>query len=599
MRKRKRQKPDQVELAPTCLKFEQCRSKNAPSSGDAKASTPKHNDAKKALDLTFIDSVPEDLHPYHIEMEPSTLFYKSFFRSYVQQKQNNAPNVGKSSEFAQARSTVELRLMQRYAHESVTQPQGRSGSAMVQEEPVERIPADSSDSHFVHALPDLPTQRNDSLCGEQLRRETGALNSLYYVFYESAVASHSSTDQPPVILWLSGGPGCSGLVAALFELGPCTFDDETNTLTKNPYAWTEVAHVIFVDQPRGTGFSTASPFTDEGPWTEHQAMVNLSKFVELFFQRHPELDQHDFYIFGESFGGHYVPDLGAYMIQTAPGVWAHRLKGVGIGNGVVSPTAYLQTYLKFGSAVRYGADVLGVFKNQLQEAQKPALDAIAKCKEKKEQTGGQLRGTEDNKSQSEYKAACHDAACKLSGFYGDAVSGVLAAGLNMYDSRRKCHREDWTGLCYRLSRLETLVNQPHALDYFGVGGQKWQLCNPNVNMELQDVDVLEESQENVALLLDNGVRVLVYAGDADSMAPWEMQERWTHDMQWKGQQEFIHNSTDAFQVDGSAVGTIQTAHGLSLVRVFEAGHMVPHDQPKTALELVRIFLQRKQHDVFT
>jgi hypothetical protein len=62
---------------------------------------------------------------------------------------------------------------------------------------------------------------------------------------------------PPLLVWSSGGPGCSGLLANFGELGPMLMTP-TGALKANPASWTRAAHVLFVDAPLNVGFSTAS-----------------------------------------------------------------------------------------------------------------------------------------------------------------------------------------------------------------------------------------------------------------------------------------------------------------------------------------------------
>jgi carboxypeptidase C (cathepsin A) len=66
--------------------------------------------------------------------------------------------------------------------------------------------------------------------------------------------SRSNPKVDPVVLWMTGGPGCSSELAILFENGPFSVDTNLN-LVPNPYSWTNNASVIFIDQPFGTGFS--------------------------------------------------------------------------------------------------------------------------------------------------------------------------------------------------------------------------------------------------------------------------------------------------------------------------------------------------------
>ena len=73
--------------------------------------------------------------------------------------------------------------------------------------------------------------------------------NLFYWFFESR--GDPATD--PLILWMTGGPGCSGMLALMVENGPykVTSDGE---LSLNPYSWNEKANILFIDQPVGTGF---------------------------------------------------------------------------------------------------------------------------------------------------------------------------------------------------------------------------------------------------------------------------------------------------------------------------------------------------------
>lgn len=88
----------------------------------------------------------------------------------------------------------------------------------------------------------------------------------------------NSTDGPPLVLWLTGGPGCSSELAVFYENGPFKFknsvvkgdiwnnfkeflSDNKNELELNPYSWHFAADLIYLDQPIGTGYSRCSKFS--------------------------------------------------------------------------------------------------------------------------------------------------------------------------------------------------------------------------------------------------------------------------------------------------------------------------------------------------
>eukprot|EP00808_Paulinella_micropora_P023683 g723.t1 len=88
----------------------------------------------------------------------------------------------------------------------------------------------------------------------------------------------------PLVLWMTGGPGCSSELAVLFENGPFTVD-ESLALHSNPYSWTNNASLLFVDQPFGTGFSP-KPRGDI-VFNEQQMARYMYEFLQGFLTEFP------------------------------------------------------------------------------------------------------------------------------------------------------------------------------------------------------------------------------------------------------------------------------------------------------------------------
>jgi len=95
----------------------------------------------------------------------------------------------------------------------------------------------------------------------------------FYYFAEKRSKSilpddyHTKQDQPtddnsdtpiPLLIWLNGGPGCSSLLGLFTENGPCLINKDGSATKVNPYSWSEVAHVLYLDQPTLTGYSYTS-----------------------------------------------------------------------------------------------------------------------------------------------------------------------------------------------------------------------------------------------------------------------------------------------------------------------------------------------------
>ena len=125
--------------------------------------------------------------------------------------------------------------------------------------------------------------------------------NLFYWLVESA--GNPSTD--PLVLWTNGGPGCSGLSGGLFsEFGPFFPNpDGSLSLIPNMFSWTQMANVIFIEQPAGVGFSYSQD-TDDYVVGDAQAADDVYHFLLNFVDRYPQYAGRKLYLSGESYGGH-------------------------------------------------------------------------------------------------------------------------------------------------------------------------------------------------------------------------------------------------------------------------------------------------------
>ena len=98
--------------------------------------------------------------------------------------------------------------------------------------------------------------------------------------------SRRDADNDPVVMWLTGGPGCSSETALFYENGPFSLNDDLS-LNNNSQSWTSVANVVWVDQPVGTGFSKCSSLFDFDT-NEDQVAQGLGQLLEGFLVQNPE-----------------------------------------------------------------------------------------------------------------------------------------------------------------------------------------------------------------------------------------------------------------------------------------------------------------------
>ncbi|CAH2053924.1 unnamed protein product [Thlaspi arvense] len=133
---------------------------------------------------------------------------------------------------------------------------------------------------------------------------------LFYYF----IKSERNPEEDPLLVWLSGGPGCSSLSGLLFEIGPVTFKIEScngdiPSLVSTTYSWTKVANIIYLDQPVGTGFSySTNPLASDIP-SDTGSAKRVPEFLRKWLAKHPEFLSNPFYVTGNSYAGKVVPAI--------------------------------------------------------------------------------------------------------------------------------------------------------------------------------------------------------------------------------------------------------------------------------------------------
>ncbi|KAJ0408978.1 hypothetical protein P43SY_002857 [Pythium insidiosum] len=382
----------------------------------------------------------------------------------------------------------------------------------------------------------------------------------FYWFFES----RGDPAKDPVIIWLTGGPGCSSILALFVENGPCSIKDDLS-LERNPYSWNERANIMWIDQPIGVGFSYGDK--SEYDSTEKEVGDDMFHFLQSFFKAHPEYQAQPFYVFGESYGGHYVPAV-AHRVFTAnnnkEGLHIN-LQGFGIGNGLTDPQVQYKYYpdMAYNNTYHVKAVEYPVYL-AMKAAVGPCVRMIEKC-----QT---------------HKAACISAQA----FCNAALVGpYTASGLNVYDVREDCK---YPPLCYDFSHVEKFLRLPSTLEKLHVNkhSAKWVSCNMDVHAKFA-YDWMKNFHHLVVPMIESGIRGLVYAGDADFIVNWLGCKAWTLELEWKKKTEFASAEDKDWIVDGKSAGKVRNVDSFTFLQVYEAGHMVPLNQPKNSLEMLKAF----------
>ncbi|KAJ3693898.1 hypothetical protein LUZ60_009378 [Juncus effusus] len=382
---------------------------------------------------------------------------------------------------------------------------------------------------------------------------------MFYLFFESR---HSKED--PVVIWLTGGPGCSSELAVFYENGPYTILKNLS-LVWNDFGWDKASNLLYVDQPTGTGFSYSS---DERDIRHDETGVSndLYDFLQEFFAKHPEYAKNDFYITGESYAGHYVPALASRVHQgnkAREGIQIN-LKGFAIGNGLTNPEIQYKAYTDYAM--------------EMQLIEKSDYDRINKLYPEC-QLATKLCGTSG-------KITC-TAAYMICNSIFNSIMKVMG-NKNYYDIRKDCVGR----MCYDFSDMEKFLNQKTVRAALGVGDLDFVSCSTSVYQAMV-TDWMKNLEVGIPALLEDGIKLLVYAGEYDLICNWLGNSKWVHAMEWSGQNDFTTTQEASFMVDGKEAGVLKSHGALSFLKVHNAGHMVPMDQPKAALEMLTRWTQDK------
>lgn len=374
----------------------------------------------------------------------------------------------------------------------------------------------------------------------------------FFWFFES----RNDPENDPVILWLNGGPGCSSMTGLLFELGP-SFIKKGYEMEYNEHAWNSNASVIFLDQPVNVGYS----YSSHPVGTTAAAAKDVYALLELFFQHFPQYAQSDFHIAGESYAGHYIPSFAREIVEHEDK--SFNLTSVLIGNGITDQYNQVASYEDMACGK-------GGYPAVLDEGNCSKIhDMIPRCQ----------RLTEIC---YKYQNAL---SCVPSSIYCERLLEPYAkTGLNMYDIRRQCGN---SSLCYEEDDwIEEYFNQKYVQEAVGAEVEEFEGCSNSVGFRFGiHGDGSMPFQQHVKFLLDSGVPVLIYAGDKDYICNWLGNYAWTHALEWYDHDKFVQTNLTTWKVNGIPAGEVKSTGLFTYLRLYDAGHMVPHDQPLNSLAM--------------
>ncbi|PAN37635.1 hypothetical protein PAHAL_7G099800 [Panicum hallii] len=207
--------------------------------------------------------------------------------------------------------------------------------------------AAAPDDHLVTGLPGFHGSFPSNQYSGYVTVDEASERSLFYYL----ALSERDPAADPVVLWLNGGPGCSSFDGFVYENGPFNFEPGSTLLPRlqlNPYSWSKVSNIMYLDSPAGVGMSYSlnkSDYTTGDLKTAADAHTFLLKWFELY----PEFQSNPFYISGESYAGVYIPTLADEVVRGIEKGVEPRInfKGYLIGNAFTDVDYDFNSFVPF------------------------------------------------------------------------------------------------------------------------------------------------------------------------------------------------------------------------------------------------------------
>ncbi|KAL1884177.1 hypothetical protein VTK73DRAFT_5313 [Phialemonium thermophilum] len=451
---------------------------------------------------------------------------------------------------------------------------------------------------------------------------------LFFWFFESRANPHTA----PLTLWLQGGPGLSTTPQVVAgHNGPCTVRP---TFTKphsregagfnvaaNPWSWNAISNMLYIDQPVFSGFSydgqirrgvmdmltgdvdvsdggaarltnmTVRPgsFGSQNPGrtanTSTLATTAISHFLELWFREFQQYKRDNINIWSQSYGGHYVPDIATRLIKKHNCSGKHGgfrpftvgVDSVGIISGSIDLLVQTPAYPEFAVNNTYGIKAYddGVAAQATADMTSPGgcADQGRLCQQLQEEYDPCGFGSNVTIN-SICLAAFETCWDKVYGPY-EALSGRNPFDIGHF--------------------LPDPFPPPYAVGYLNTLGVQQQLgahvnltepSNLVANLFVSTGDFQRSHLQEVATLLDAGVKVALIHGDRDYQCNWMGGEAVSLAVPYSRSKGFKSAGYAKITTSGGHTRGVVRQHGIfSFSIVYQAGHEVPYYQPETAFTI--------------
>ncbi|XP_010267336.1 PREDICTED: serine carboxypeptidase-like 51 isoform X2 [Nelumbo nucifera] len=401
---------------------------------------------------------------------------------------------------------------------------------------------------------------------------------MFWWFYRSPYRAEYPSKPWPIILWLQGGPGASGVGIGNFqEIGPLDTDLKPRNST-----WLQVADLLFVDNPVGTGYSFVE---DEKVMvkTDEEAATDLTTLLKKLFNRNLGLRGRPLYIVAESYGGKYAVTLALSALKAIEaGELKLKLGGVALGDSWISPEDFVISW----------APLLKDLSRIDDNGVKKANSLVQRIKQQI------ASGLYENATDS----------------WGELEDVIITASnfVDFYNFMLDSGSEDISTTTMESSKAAVVKKYSRYLNskrfFAGGNGDIETLMNGAIKEKLKIIptdvkwgeqsgsvfsalegDFMKPRIAEVDELLAKGVNVTIYNGQLDLICATKGAEAWVQKLKWSGLKQFLSlDRTPLYcgKDHQTTKGFTRSYKNLHFYWILGAGHFVPVDQPCVALKMV-------------
>eukprot|EP01080_Neovahlkampfia_damariscottae_P011818 gene11818-5149_t len=398
-------------------------------------------------------------------------------------------------------------------------------------------------------LPNYTGKKITSHNGYLEVRKAPEMGRLYYWFFPA----EKTPENKPLVLWLTGGPGCSSMIGIFGEHGPFRVISSTQ-LEYNQNTWIKKANIIYLDQPLGVGFSFSKNTSQVT--NSKIAAIDINTALIEFFKLFPSFKKNDFYLAGETYAGKYLSYFWDYYTNSQKELNLN-LKGILLGNAMMSPKIQYSVY----SDMSYYDGIVD-YRTKVE-----MNDLYRTC----------LYDLENKNWMSAQQESCIPLFSKKM---------IQSSDLSPYDLRVLYKDADYAKpirLYLDRTDVRTALNIHGSSVYHNCDNTTFYGFIPEFHQDVPD---------HILPQMLSKTRVLFYDGQFDLRVGVVSTSEYLRTLNWTGRAIFNNLRQNIFRIENenTPLGQFKTYAGLTQLMIYSAGHVSPRDAPVAAYEMFSRFI---------